>query len=120
MSIQLQMEEMPGYLAARFTGVGVPGEVSQRFELIAEQCRRANKDKLLIDITRCQINASVVDRYFTGKQSQIFARYRLKVVFVCTPEQIDPRKFGVLVARNRGVNVERSEEHTSELQSLRH
>jgi hypothetical protein len=42
MSIQLQMEQMPGYLAARFIGVGVRGEASQQFELIAEHCKLTN------------------------------------------------------------------------------
>jgi hypothetical protein len=36
----------------------------------------------------------------------IFARHRIKVAFVGRPEQIDPGKFGVMVAQNRGVNVD--------------
>jgi len=44
MSIQLQIEEMPGYLAARFTGVGVAEEVWSQFELIAGHCKSANKN----------------------------------------------------------------------------
>jgi hypothetical protein len=47
MSFQLQMEQMPGYLAARFIGVGIPGEASRQFESIAEYCKRARDDKLL-------------------------------------------------------------------------
>ena len=106
MRIQLQVEKMSGYLAASFTGVGPPGAATQRFELISEHCKRTNNDKLLIDITRFRLNANTVDRYLAGIKSQVFALYRLKVAFVCTPEQIDPEKFGILVAQNRGVNVE--------------
>jgi len=106
MRIQLQMEKMSGYLAASFTGVGVPGAALRRFELISEHCKRTNNNKLLIDFTGFKLNATTIDRYLAGIKSQIFARYRLKVAVICTPEQIDPEKFGVLVAQNRGVDVE--------------
>jgi hypothetical protein len=62
MSIQLQMEQMPGYLAARFTGAGAPAEGSQQAELIAEHCKRTNNDKLLIDTTGAEaIEISIMD-----------------------------------------------------------
>jgi hypothetical protein len=106
MSLQLQMEQMPGYLAARFTGAGAPGEASQRFESIAEHCKRTNNDKLLIDSTGYDVKVSVVDRFFLGTSLQIFAGHRIKVAFVCRPEQLDARRFGRLVAENRGVTAE--------------
>jgi len=106
MALQLQMEQMPGYLAARFVGVAAPDEASAQFESIAEQCRRTNKDKLLIDTTRYDAKVSTSDRFLLGERLQVFARHRIKVAFVSRPEQIDPQKFGVLVARNRGATVE--------------
>ena len=106
MSLQLQMEEMPGYLAARFIGVGVAEEVWRQFELIAEHCKRAKGDKLLIDITEAEGSVSVIDKYLAAEKSRIFVRYGIKVVFIETPERMDPRKFFLLAARNRGVNVE--------------
>jgi hypothetical protein len=106
MSFQLQMEQMPGYLAARFIGAGSPGETSARFESIAEQCKRANNDKLLIDTTGYDVKFSVVDRFFLGIGGQIFAGHGIKVAFVSRPEQFDARRFGRLVAQNRGVTVE--------------
>jgi hypothetical protein len=59
MSIQLQMEQMPGYLAARFIGVAAPGEVSQQYESIAEICERTKNNKLLIDTTRLDAKLTV-------------------------------------------------------------
>ena len=108
MSIQLQMEQMPGYLAARFIGVGVGGEASQQFELIAEHCKLTNNDKLLIDTTRYDVDVkiSLVDRFLLGERLGIFARYGIKVAFFSKPEQLDPRKFGALVAQNRGASVD--------------
>jgi hypothetical protein len=35
MSIQFQIEEMPDYLAAKFTGAGAAEEIWRRFEVIA-------------------------------------------------------------------------------------
>jgi hypothetical protein len=106
MSFQLQMEQMSGYLVARFIGTAMPGEVSQRFELIAEHCKRTNNDKLLIDTTGFNVKVTLVDRFLLGERLGIFARYKIKVVFVSRPEQLDPRKFAVMVAQNRGVDVD--------------
>ncbi len=39
MGIQLQMEQMSGYFAARFIGSGAPKEIWRQFELIAEHCK---------------------------------------------------------------------------------
>ena len=106
MGFELQLEQMPGYLAARFIGAGEPGAVAARFESIAEHCKRTYNDKLLIDATRYNVKVSVTDRYFFGTSSQIFAVHRIKVAFVGRPEQLDERRFGRLVAENRGVTVE--------------
>jgi hypothetical protein len=116
MSIQLQIEEMPGYLAAKFTGAGASEEVWRQFELIAEHCDRAGKNKLLLDVTEAHKESSLADKYFLGEKSQIFARYKLKVAYVNRPERVDPKGFGEMVARNRRVdarvftNVEEAEE----------
>jgi len=106
MSIELHIEQMPGYLAARFIGVGIVGEASEQFDLIAEQCRCAKNDKLLIDTTKFEAKVYLADRFLMGERAQIFALHKIKVAFVCKPEQIDARKFGRLVAQNRGVTVE--------------
>ena len=105
MSIQLQMEQRSGYLAARFAGVAVPGEVLQKIELIAEQCKRTNNDKLLIDFTAIRTQFSIMDKYNFGEKSRNFARHNIKVAAIVTREQSDPQKFGELVALNRGANL---------------
>ncbi len=105
MGIQLQIEKMPGYLAARFTGAGAIEETWLQYGLIAEHCKRANKNKLLLDFTNAQAEVSFLDRYFLGDEAQIFARYKLQIAVVDRPERVDPKMFGVMVAQNRGVNV---------------
>jgi len=105
MSVRLQIEEAPDYLAARFIGAVTIEEVAHRFEVIAEQCKRANKNKLLLDFTEAHIEGSLADRYFLGEQALIFARYGLKVAGVGRPEQLDPQKLAEMVAQNRWVNL---------------
>jgi hypothetical protein len=109
MSIQFQIEEMPDYLAVRFTGTGTVEDVPQPFKLIAEYCKRANKNKLLLDFVGAYGYGKLylADRYFFGEQAQIFARYELaKVAIVARPERVDPEKFADVVARNRGINLD--------------
>jgi hypothetical protein len=107
MSFQLQKEQMSGYLAARFTGVGPLRDVSQQFELIAERCKLTNSDKLLIDTTGFEAEISFRDRFYLEESSEIFTRYGVKVAFVGRPEQLYPpqHKFALYAARNRGIDV---------------
>jgi hypothetical protein len=105
MSFQLQIEETPCYLAARFTGTGTLEEPWRQFELIAENSKRANKNKLLLDFTEAHAKIPLADRYFFVKEMRIFARYKVvKVAVVGRSEQLDYKKFGELVAMNQGVN----------------
>ena len=106
MNFQLQMKQMPGYLAVRFIGVGEPGEGSQQFESIVEHCERTKNNKLLIDTTEFDVKASVTSGYFAGERAMIFARRGIKVAFVGRPDRIDLGKFAALVAQNRGVKIE--------------
>ena len=106
MDFQIQMEQMSGYLAARFIGTAMPGEGLMQFESIAEHCKRTQNDKLLIDTTAFAVKISVTSGYFAGERAQIFSRNGIKVAFVGNPEQLDLGKFSILVAQNRFVNVE--------------
>jgi len=104
MSVQFQIEETPHYLAVRVIGEGTAEEAWRQYESIAEHCNRANKNKLLIDYTEAYGEISLWDRYFLGERAQIFAYHRIKVAVVARPDQLDPRRFGDIVAQNRGVN----------------
>jgi len=62
MSLQLQIEEMSDYLIARFTGPGAAEEVWHQYESIAERCKRANKNKLLLDFLEAHGSRTVAFR----------------------------------------------------------
>ena len=103
--MKIHLEEIIGYMAVRFTGAGTVEEAWRQFESIVEHCERANKNKLLLDFTEAQAEISLADRYFFGERAKIFARHMLKVATVGRPDQLDPRRFGEMVARNRWVNA---------------
>ena len=105
MSIQLEMEEMPDYLAARFRGSGVAEEIWRQFELIAEHCKCASYNKLLIDTTGAELKISLAERFLAREKAAVFAHYSLKVAVVTRPERIHPQRFGEQVAWSRGVYI---------------
>jgi hypothetical protein len=77
MSIQFQIEELPDYLAARFTGVGAAEEIWQRFGFVGERCKRANKNKLLLDIWEAEWEGTLASRFLLGDESEVFLDYKL-------------------------------------------
>jgi len=106
MIVQLQFEERPDYLAVRFIGAGTTEVVWLQFESIAERCKRTNKNKLLLDFTGAYLKTSLSDRYFLGKETQVFKSCKItKVALVGRPDQLDQKRFGAMVAQNRGVNA---------------
>jgi len=105
MSVQLQIEEMPGYLKATFNGATTAEEVGRQFELLAEKCQCTNKNKLLLDFTEVPADISLVDRYELGKRTLVFEQYKCKVVAVCKPGQRDSHCFLETVAQNRWVDL---------------
>jgi hypothetical protein len=104
MNVQLQIEEMPNYLAARFTGP--TKEAWHEFASIAGRCKRARKNKLLLDFTETCGDLSLTDRYALASKAEVFIVFKLiKVAVVGRPEQFDYKRFGEMVARNRWVNA---------------
>ena len=61
MCLLLQIEEMPDYIIARFTGPGAAEDVWQQYELIAYRCKRAYKNKLLLHFLEAHGEISLID-----------------------------------------------------------
>jgi hypothetical protein len=57
-------------------------------------------------MTRLDVKLTVTTRFLAGEKLEIFALHRIKVAIVGRPEQLDPGRFTMLVARNRFINVE--------------
>src|ERR1700741_1373409 len=105
MSVQLQIEEAPGYLIARFIGIGTVGDIERQFELLAEKRKGANKNKLLLDFTEAPTDISLVGTYELGKRTLVFAQFKCKVAGVCKSDHHDSACFLATVAQNRWVDL---------------
>jgi len=78
----------------------------RQIQLIAKRCKRANKNKLLLDFTETHGEIPLAERYFLVTSARIFAKYKLiKAAFVVRPEQLDSKRIGELAARNRWINA---------------
>jgi hypothetical protein len=72
------------------------------------RAREAQVRKLLVNLsgwTSLSI-PSVADRFFYIQEWALASRGLLRLAVVAPPEMIDPQKFGVAVARNRGLIAE--------------
>jgi hypothetical protein len=84
--------------------VSVPQAVALMTQAIT-LAREARVSKLIADISGWidLPSPSVTDRYFFIQDWALAARGQLRLAMVAPPELIDPEKFGVAVARNRGL-----------------
>jgi hypothetical protein len=105
MGLQLQIEEKPDYLEARFNGAGATEEIARKFDLISENCKCANKNKILLDLTGLNAELSLLDTYLLGERALAFRRHKCKVAAVGKPEQHDSHRFLELVSQNRWIDL---------------
>ena len=105
MAFQLQIEQRLGYLAVRVIGAGDVEEAGNQFEIVLDHCKRTNNKKLLVDIRDVEGGFSFLDKYYLIEKLWLGVSNLVKVATVNTQEKIDPRRFGELVAHNRGLNL---------------
>jgi hypothetical protein len=105
MNIQPHFEVTHGYLVARFNGAKTKEEAMRHFELLAEECKRTNKNKLLLDFTGVPADFSLAEIYSLGVLTQVFAQHKCKVAAVCKPENHGSNCFLETVAQNRWVDL---------------
>jgi hypothetical protein len=73
---------------------------------LAALCGERRAGLVLIDVTRYSGTLSTLDRYEIGMIGQKFGTHVRRVACLANPEVIDPQKFAVKVARNRGLEVD--------------
>jgi hypothetical protein len=80
-----------------------------------EACQKVKQQKLLIDTRRLDFgNPSLADRFFFVEQLSVHAK-GIAIALVLHAHLIDVDRFGVTVARNRGLTAE---VFTSEIDAL--
>jgi hypothetical protein len=101
----VEIEAHADHLEARFLGSFTVDRFKRQVEAAVRACRARSLGRLLIDVTLLQAKLTTIDRYEISSHGASEA-YDLKVALFSLPELIDPKKFGVMVARNRGMNVD--------------
>ncbi|HZE98397.1 MAG TPA: hypothetical protein VE981_15300 [Planctomycetota bacterium] len=102
---EVEIEEREGFIEARFTGTFALERFKRQAEAASEACLKKKMAKLLVDISRFSPNLSITDRYELAVHAVRVSK-GLKVALVATETFVDPNKFGIMVARNRGLLVD--------------
>ena len=98
-------EVLDGYCCYRLVG---HGPLEDAVKLVVEAiayCREQGTRNLLVDTTKWTGHASpsTLERYTVAEAFTHAARSAVKLALVVRPEMMDPDKFEVTVARNRGL-----------------
>ena len=101
----LEIEHRDGYTAATFLGEFSVAGFQRRAEAASRECRDHNSGRLFVDTTRYDVSPTIAERYELACHAVKISE-GLKVALLVTPAFLDPNKFGIVVARNRGLMVE--------------
>lgn len=108
MNAPIDFQIAANHATCRLTGPGGLDElIAQTCQAIAD-ARAQQITRLLVDTTGLTgiTSLSTFDRYAIGERLAAAAESRLTIVFVARAELIEPQKFGITVARNRGLIAE--------------
>src|SRR5882724_3475176 len=114
----LELEERDGYLEARFLGAFAVDRFNRQAEAASKACRVKKLKKLLVDLLRLDANLSTLERYELASHA-VRVSAGLRVALLVIPTFLDPNKFGLMVAQNRGLVVDAFTERQKAVDWLR-
>ena len=94
------------YLEVRYLGEFSVTRFNRQTDAAVQACSERGLFLLLIDLTGLNPIPTVIERFEAAIHGAKVAAELSRVALVARPEFIDPGKFGVQVARNRGLNAE--------------
>jgi len=94
-----------GFLEVRFLGAFLVTRFKRQVELAVRACKDRRFTLLLLDYTKLTGVPTTLDRYEISTHGALAAKDLRKLAGFARPEQVGD-KFGALVARNRGLNVD--------------
>jgi len=112
-----EIEQRDGYTAAKFLGPFSVQEFQRQADAAAKACREQGTGRLLVDTTCFDLSPTTVERYELACYA-VKISAGLNVALVVAPAFIDPNKFGIVVAQNRGLVVEAFTERGKALEWL--
>jgi len=98
--------EREGYHEALIGETDSLALMKQQVADILKICIERGTRRLLVDMTKFRGTLSTLDRYELGTLTASFAPHVERGAILAKADQIDVEKFGVKVARNRGLNVD--------------
>src|SRR5262249_12678262 len=100
-----EIHDRDGYVEARFLGAFSIGSFQRQADAASRACRDNEHRKLFVDTTCFDVSPSLTERYELATHA-VRASQGLKVALLVTAKFLDPAKFGIVVAQNRGLVVE--------------
>ncbi|HLY08461.1 MAG TPA: hypothetical protein VKW04_04045 [Planctomycetota bacterium] len=101
----LEFEERDRFIEVRFLGGFSVDRFNRQAEAASKACREKQKSRMLVDLSLLDAQLSTLERYELASHA-VRVSAGLKVALVVAPAFLDPNKFGILVAQNRGLTVD--------------
>lgn len=101
----LEVEEGDGFLQVRFLGSFSVDRFKRQADAAAKACRERKRANVLVDLSCFGAQISTLERFEIASRAVRVAG-GLRAALVVAPGFLDPGKFGVMVARNRGLAVD--------------
>lgn len=102
--MDLEVLEHAGFLEVAFLKTVGVDDFKRQADAAAAVCRERKFPKLLVDLTRIDFQPTMMERYDLALHA-VKASAGLRVVLHVRPTFLDPNKFGIVVAQNRGLEV---------------
>jgi len=102
----LDVRDREGYVEACFLGEFSVERFNRQADAASRACRDRSQPRLLVDLTRLEnAHPSTLERYDLALHA-VKASAGLKVALLTRSDFLDPAKFGIIVAQNRGLTVD--------------
>jgi hypothetical protein len=102
---EIEFKKHRDYIEARFPSGFAVDRFNRFVDISVQACRKRKLSHLLVDLRAIEANVSMIDRYEIATHGADAAA-DIKVALIALPMVIDPKKFGVQVARNRGLTID--------------
>jgi len=102
---ELDIQDRGTYLEVRFLEEFSIARFKRQAEAASAVCRDRKKAKMLVDIFSITAPLTTMERFDLASHA-VRVSAGLKVALLVNPTFLDPSKFGIVVAQNRGLTVD--------------
>jgi hypothetical protein len=101
----LEVVDRGDFIEAHFLGTFSVDRFCRQTDAASEACIESKKGKMLVDLSLFNTRLSTMERYELASHA-VRASAGLRVALLVAPAFLDPEKFGIVVAQNRGLAVD--------------